>query len=301
MNLKMFKTRSHFFASAFAAALLTASPTPFDIACAQTNTGSKKDSKDKKDDENDDNIIKKPKESSEPVAREFTNAERNKACGKYNGKLVSVAGEMWKIKECKRHQVIDADLLFKLTRQAGTVVEADSRDLAPIPVGESWDAIQAGKPRSCAVFNGKYITLSYTDIYFVDRCIRRLVPDYETLLKHRRDRKDRTTDVLAVSDIEFHNMKQGRDIPSEVDKEFAKLMDGSAGVDIIPVDEACRGVDGKIVSFYSRLYRIEKCRKREIDAESFTMKRQALDAKIIELKAEQWLSLPDGKPMDNKK
>ena len=257
------------------------------------------DAKKDKDDD-DDNIIKKPKESSEPIAKEFTNIERNKACSKFNGKLVSLSGEMWKVKDCKRHQVNDPDIMFRLSRQGGAVVEADARELAAIPIGETWDSLQSGKPRTCAAFNGKYITLSYTDIYFVDRCIRRLIPDYETLLKHRRDRKDRSTDVLAVSDAEFHAVKQGRDIPSEVDREFAKLIDGSAGVDIIPVDEACHGVEGKLVSFYSRLYHIEKCRKREIDAEAFTMKRRTLDAKIIELKPEQWLSLPDGKPYEIK-
>lgn len=262
-----------------------------------SNSGAKKDAKETED---DDNIIKKPKETSEPVAKEFTNGEKNKACARFNGKLVSVSGEMWKIKDCKRHQVNDADLVFRLSRQGTPVVEADARELAAIPIGETWDIIHAGKARSCSVFNGKYITLSYTDIYFVDRCIRRLIPDYETLLKHRRDRKDRSTDILAVSDVEFHAIKQGRDLPSEVDREFSKLIDGSAGVDIIPVDEACRGVEGKLVSFYSRLYRIEKCRKREIDAESFTMKRRALDAKIVELKPEQWLSLPDGKPLETK-
>lgn len=303
MTFMRFKTRPYLITSPLLVALAFSSicasiPTPPIYAQSMTGKAATDSKKDKEDE--DDNIIRKPKESSEPVAKEFTNSERNKACAKYNGKLVSVGGEMWKLKDCKRHQVNDPDLMFKISRQGGAVIEADARELASIPIGESWDLLQSGKPRTCAAFNGKYITLSYTDIYFVERCIRRLVPDYETLLKHRRDRKDRSTDLLAVSDVEFHAIKQGRDLPSEVDREFAKLLDGSAGVDIIPVDEACRGVDGKLVSFYSRLYRIEKCRKRELDAEAFTMKRRAMDAKIIELKPEQWLSLPDGKPLETK-
>jgi hypothetical protein len=101
---------------------------------------------------------------------------------------------------------------------------------------------------------------------------------------------------MALTAREFWAMRQGRDISSIIDKDFAKLLDGSAGVDIIPVDEACKGVDGKIVTFYSRMYKIEKCRKREIDAESFTMHRKLGDVKLIELKPEQWISMPDGKP-----
>ncbi len=268
------------------------------IAKPTSNTSGKSSSSTKKDtEEDDDNIIRKPKETSEPLAKEFSTSERNKACNRFNGKVVSVSGEMWKIKDCKRHQIHDPDLLFRMSREGTAVVEADARDLASIPVGDSWDSLKSGKPRNCSAFNGKYITFSYTDVYFVERCIKRLIPDYETLLRHRRDRKDRTTDVLALSDVEFHSIKQGRDIPSEVDREFSKLLDGSAGVDLVPVDEACRGIEGKLVSFYSRLYRIEKCRKRELDAEAYTMKRRSFDAKIIELKPEQWLSLPDGKPL----
>ena len=97
---------------------------------------------------------------------------------------------------------------------------------------------------------------------------------------------------MALTAREFWAMRQGRDISSIIDKDFAKLLDGSAGVDIIPVDEACKGVDGKIVTFYSRMYKIEKCRKREIDAESFTMHRKLGDVKLIELKPEQWISMP---------
>ncbi|MEI6398419.1 MAG: hypothetical protein WCO71_06595 [Pseudomonadota bacterium] len=72
-------------------------------------------------------------------------------------------------------------------------------------------------------------------------------------------------------------------------------------MDIIPIDEACKGVDGKIVTFYSRMYKIEKCRKREIDAESFTMHGGAGSSKLTELKPEQWISMPDGKPYSDKK
>ena len=59
-------------------------------------------------------------------------------------------------------------------------------------------------------------------------------------------------------------------------------------------------MDGKIVTFYSRMYKIEKCRKREINAEKYTMGRRVNDAKLIELRPEQWVSMPDGKPFEPK-
>lgn len=251
----------------------------------------------KSTDPNDESVIALPRDTSEPPVKEFTNAERNKACSKYNGKLVSLSGEMWQVTKCVRHQIHDADEIFRLNRKGTPVVDADARDLASIPVGQSWDAMRNAKQRPCSTFNGRYVTYSFTDIYFVERCVKRMIPDYETLLQHRKDQKARGQEVLELTDAEFYSMKQGRDITSVIDKEFSKLLDGSAGVDIIPVDEACKGVEGKFVSFYSRIYRIEKCRKREIDAEAFTRKYRNQDFRLIELKAEQWLSMPDGKPL----
>ena len=65
------------------------------------------------------------------------------------------------------------------------------------------------------------------------------------------------------------------------------------------MDEACHGVDGRVVSYYSRLYRIERCRKREItDTEEFLRRLGNIERKeILELRSEQWLSLPDGAPI----
>ena len=246
--------------------------------------------------EEDDNIIRRPKETPPPPVKEFTKAEEQKACAKYNEKTISISGEIWLVQGCKRHQVHDADMIFKLSR-AKTILEVDAREAAPIPIGNSWDETAAAKIRPCASFNGKYVTYSYTDVYFVDRCIKHLVPDYETLLAHRKERSIKGTEVIPLNPPEFYALKQGRDISSVVDKEFAKLLDGSAGVDIIPIDEACKGVEGKLVTFYSRMYRIEKCRKREIDPEVYTMKRRGQNIQTTELRPEQWISMPDGKPI----
>ena len=247
-------------------------------------------------DEDDDSIIRKPKETEAPTAKEFSKAEIQKACAKFNGKFVSIAGEIWRVESCKRHQVHDPDAIFKFSR-ANRFVEVDARDVAAIPVAASWDDIEGAKQRPCATFNGKYVTYSYTDVYYVDKCVKRLIPDYETLLAHRKEHGIRGTEIIALTAPEFYHLKQSRDVSSVVDKEFAKLLDGSAGVDIIPIDEACKGVEGKLVTFYSRMYRIEKCRKRELDAEVYTMKRHGQNIRTVELRPEQWISMPDGKPL----
>lgn len=246
-------------------------------------------------DEEDDSIIRRPKEADPPPPKEFTKAETQKVCGKFKDKLISVYGEIFKLQNCVRHHVTDQEQVFQMTRQGVPVVEVEATDVAALPIGQTWEQVRA-KDRPCSAFNKKYVTFSYTDIYYVENCVRRLVPDYETLLAHRQERGQKNGEVFALTPKEFWSIRQGRDISSIIDKDFAKLLDGSAGVDIIPVDEACKGVEGKIVTFYSRMYKIEKCRKREIDAEAFTMNRKLGDSKLIELKPEQWISMPDGKP-----
>jgi len=250
--------------------------------------------------EDDDNVIKVPKQPDPPPPKQFTASETQKVCAKYRGSLLSVFGEIYKLQNCTRHQIHDQEELFKFAKQGVKTIEVDSKDVAALPIGDSWEIVNS-KIRPCSFFNKKYITFSYTDIYYVENCVRKLIPDYETLLDHRKRQGTKSSEVLALNAREFYQIRQGRDVASVIDREFSKLLEGSAGVDIVPIDEACKGVEGKIVTFYSRMYKIEKCRKREIDAEQFTMHRKISDTKLIELRPEQWVSMPDGKPFDGKK
>ncbi len=249
--------------------------------------------------DDDDNIIKVPKEPDPPPPKQFTSREIQAVCAKYKNNLVSVYGELYKIRNCTRHLIVNQEEIFKFAREGIKTIEVEATDVAALPVGDTWEHVST-KDRPCTFFSKKYVTFSYTDIYFVENCVRKLVPDYETLLSHRKAQGIKSTEILALTAREFYGIRQGRDITSIVDKEFSKLLDGSAGVDIIPIDEACKGVDGKIVTFYSRMYKIEKCRKREINAEKYTMGRRINDAKLIELRPEQWVSMPDGKPFEPK-
>ena len=180
------------------------------------------------------------------------------------------------------------------------MVGVEATDVAAIPVGVPWSEVTSLE-RPCSFFNKKYITFSYADIYYVDACVRHLLPDYETFLTHSRAHNDKNRALLALNPEEFFKLPQGSNILSILDKEYSHLYERSANVDIIPIDEACHGTEGKIVMFYSRMYKIEKCHKREIDAESYTMHSSIGSSKILELRPEQWVSMPDGKPYPDKK
>jgi len=248
----------------------------------------------------DDTVIRVPKEPNPPPPKQFSKSETQKVCAKYRGNLISVYGEIYKLEGCTRHLVTDQEEIFRFSRQGLRTIEVESKDVAALPIGDTWDVVSA-KHRPCSFFSKKYVTFSYTDIYFVENCVRKLIPDYETLLAHRKRQGIKSSEVLALTAREFYQIRQGRDIPSIIDQEFSKLLDGSAGVDIIPIDEACKGVEGRFVTFYSRMYKIERCRKREIDAEEFTMHRKINEAALIELRPEQWVSMPDGKPYTGKR
>ncbi len=244
-------------------------------------------------DDTDDSIIRQKRDTSTVEPRVFSKKEKDRACRNLNGKLMSIGGDMWRIKDCKRHHVLDSDNVFEMTRKGVAVVEVDSRDAAAIPVGPTWEELQAKKPRPCSAFNKRYVTVSFTEIFFVENCKRRLMPDYETYVEHRRKNRALNQEILALSSNEFYWLKQGPDIDSVTTREFAKLLDGSPGVDLIPLDEACKGLNGKLVSFYSKLYRIEKCRKKELDAEEYTRKAKGSIGTPRELTPEQWISIPD--------
>jgi hypothetical protein len=174
--------------------------------------------------------------------------------------------------------------------------------VAALEEGDALDFAETkAQARTCKQLEGQYVTFSNVDVYFVERCHRRMFPDWETYIRHREKRGDKKGEILALSWIEFDQLTPGATLPSVVDDMFKKLLSGEAGVDVIPVDEACAGIDGKVVSYYQHLYRIERCRKREIVDPELFMKKLGLSGsvKVSEINSEQWLSLPDGAPIED--
>lgn len=232
--------------------------------------------------------------------RSYTRAEVQRICAKVNGKLIAYYSDFWKVVDCERRPIVDAKTVYEHMRGGQEVIDVAEEVIAALPEGEPLDwAISKQAARGCRQLEGQYVTFSSVDVYFVERCKRRMFPDWATYLKHREERSDKKGEILSLSWIEFEGLASGEPIPSIIDDIFAKLLRGDAGVEVIPIDEACEGVEGKITSYYSRLYRIERCRKREVDHPEAYLKSLGMSEKhIVELRSEQWLSLPDGKPIN---
>lgn len=228
--------------------------------------------------------------------RQYSNSEIQAACRKYEGQLIGYYDELYKVVKCQRRQVTRGKKLMKDALNVKVhIVPADI--IAKIPLGEPLDKALASSRRGCRALEGSYVTYTFTNVFLVSNCKLRVFPDWETFQSHRKRNKKMWDPILSLSEAEFFSMRKAAPIASEIDKIFGQVLSGEAGVDVLPLDEACAGVEGKDVSYYSKIYRIEKCRKREYDAEKY-IRRKKGNVALKELSSSQWLSLPDGKPMD---
>jgi hypothetical protein len=226
-----------------------------------------------------------------PVKRTFTPAEVQAECRKFEGRFIAYYDRVYKVERCQRREVMKesdekSDVLAK---QRIIVVEGET--IAKIPEGEALGT-KHEKP-SCAKIEGRYILSRGDDLYFIEKCKKRLLPDWDTYADHAQKRGKRGTEIIELSEEALAALAAGNDIKSVLDEEYKKLLDAEKNIDVLPLDEACKGLNGKFVSYYSRIYRIEACRKRPVDAEVFVAKNPRYQ--LQELTSEQWISIPVGK------
>lgn len=245
----------------------------------------------------DDSVIRVP--APVPVKpRAVSKKETAAACKKHEGRYISYYSELFLVQKCRRRLVQDHDEVLKLVQAGKNISEVESDIIAALPKGAPLVPNSGKKVRSCKQLEGRFVTFSYVDVYLVEKCHKRLFPDWETFTawqKKAARKKARIGEIIDLSEIEFEQLRSGPDIPSLIDAEFSKQFKQDKVIDLIPIDEACRGVEGKIVTFYSKVYRIEKCRKREMDPEFASQKYPGMTPR--QLSPEQWNSLPDGKPV----
>lgn len=231
----------------------------------------------------------------------FDQKQARAICFRYEGKIVAYYSDVYKVENCKRRPIIDSKTIYDLVAKGQKVIDVEREVIVALPEGEPYDVpkIVVNPQDLCRRVQNRYITYSYVDVYFVEGCKRRLFPDWTTYTTHRTKRGGDPKGMIESLPLEeFAAIPEGAPIPSVVDEMFSKLLSGEAGIDVIPVDEACKGLERQMVSFYSRLYKIEKCRKRElVGMDSIFKVGEHEQGKIQELTAEKWLSLPDGEPL----
>lgn len=246
-------------------------------------------------------ILKAPEQAG--VRKVFTKSEIGRYCAKHAGQLIAYYGDVYQVQKCARRRIENSKTLARMIAKGAKVHDVDGDVVAAIPEGEPLDNdLIRESLRTCKELDKNYVSYSSVDVYYVEKCKRRLMPDWTTYIKHRDERGDERGEIIALSWEEFTGLAEGLPVPSVVDDMFARLLAGEADIDVIPVDEACAGVNGKVVTYYDKMYQIEKCRRREIlDPGTILQPLSMLKTKFVELSSQQWLSLPEGAPVGKKK
>ena len=107
----------------------------------------------------------------------------------------------------------------------------------------------------------------------------------------------KSENLLELDLLKYPDLKEGEVYLSVVDQDKT-IIDHIKNdrTDVIPIKQACKGLNGSFVSYVDKIYKIENCRKREIDPEYFVSKYKNI--KLKEISSNQWVSLPDGKPLN---
>jgi hypothetical protein len=229
--------------------------------------------------------------------RSFTDLERRKICNRYAGRYIAYYGDVFKVENCKRRPILNSKTVYGVLREGVEMENVAAEVIAALSEGEPLDyAMTESDARSCQELEGKYISYSNVDVFYIEKCQKRLLPDWTTYLDHRAQRGQQYGEILSVSWLELSRLKEGEPIPSITDREFAKsgVVVEAPNVDVIPIDEACKGINGKTVFYYSNIYRIENCRKRAIDPQEYFRNYSREDTQLQAMTSEQWISIPDG-------
>lgn len=265
---------------------------------AQETSAESPTREEKKQDDKTQDEKKEPEDTGWTPIKQYSASEKKEECGKFEGRVISYYGNVYLVEDCKFRQIKAHEYVQELAEKKTKIQEIDGSTLAKLSAGKPiLSKSETVKKRTCPELEGNYVTFTNTEVYFVESCKRRPFPDWETYVDHRRKQGKGKTEILGLSWDEFESLKQGKAISSILDKHFADLLSGKAGVDVIPIDEACKGLNNQDVSYIDKIYRIENCRKREYDPADFLKQHFSTKLKLPELTAEQWLSLPDGKPM----
>lgn len=206
-------------------------------------------------------------------------------CRKYEGAHISYYGQIFRVKSCKRHAVTDQKKIRDLAGRGVNFIVVGNDVIRGIPLADKESFVSIDRKKLCRSVRGKYISYSFVDIYYIEGCTKRLFPNWASYQEHRRSRRGGVSGaIVSLNWQEFTAIKAGKDMPAT----SSSSLPPDSGVDVIPIGEACKGLENKYVSYYSKIYHIKNCHKKLIPYHLAREKRI-----FKELTSEQWLSLPD--------
>ncbi len=223
--------------------------------------------------------------------KEYPITEKIKQCKKYEGRYISYYETIYKVENCKRRQLLTEDGNEPKIK-GFRITSVDNDTVAVIPEGSPLNPPGGKKPLTCAQLNGQYLISRGDEIFYVEKCAKRLFPDLDSYTEHSQKRGKREKDILELDEVQIARIEDGPPMKSSLDAEYKKLLDADTGIDVLPLAEACKGLNGKFVAYYSKIYRIENCRKQPVDPQLFGKRFPKYSPS--ELSSEQWISIPTG-------
>lgn len=253
---------------------------------------------------------------------------KQQACALLEGKVVTYYDSASLVVNCVQRPIEDPDLLNEIVfKQRKAVAEVPANVYRLIPFGEPWVANQKQvltMSKACREFNGKYVTSTGTDYYFIEACKKRPFTNYVELQAHNK----RNAPVLTVAPDQIEKIPTGRVIEGSYDREVGALYKivgdstlsplSSGKNNSKPVTSAeelealpeksnkstdtkgiCRELNQKVVSFYSQIFFISNCQKRPIKELPIAIQQRFAErgASIIDVSSRQIDSIPTGKEL----
>ncbi|MCX6131973.1 MAG: hypothetical protein NTX25_23320 [Proteobacteria bacterium] len=172
----------------------------------------------------------------------YSKAEVQAECRKYEGQIIAYYDRVFKVDACKRHEVVSDDDEQHPLVKGRRIIPVESSTIAKIPEGTVIGSSPKGKKPNCASIEGRYVISRASDVFYVEKCKKRPFPDWDTYADHSAKHQKKGQEILELSEEEFLALPIGVEFKSSLDEEYSKMLVTEKSVDILPIDEACKGL-----------------------------------------------------------
>ena len=207
-------------------------------------------------------------------------------CDKYEGKYVSYYQKVYLVKNCRRHDSTkDA---FKISKSGTQIHEVDASVVRQLPLaGDARGASVLKLSSLCKRLEKNYVSLSSTEVHYVDGCRKRSFLSWQDYEEHRRKHSSGIKGrLIFLKKEELNMLPTGKLMPATSKKHKNKIEERMSKNSKAKL---CKNLEGKYVSYYRLLYHIKGCRKHLLSYEAMQKKGGSVHT---ELNTEQWKGIP---------
>jgi hypothetical protein len=233
---------------------------------------------------------------------------RQQACTVFNGRLVAYYDQTGLIRNCRFRLITDPLMLNLLkTQNAKDINEIPAAVYRLFPHGEPINEGEVeGMEKNlgikiqgsiCTALDKKIVTATGVSFYFVEKCKKRLFPNYASL----QEQSDVRQTIQTITPAQLARLPDGPEMPNQasglsdiwmkIDGDVAwqrsfrasgqgAVLQDSPAAFRKAAEEAekpinkknlCREINGRLVSFYGHIYFVENCALREIEEQSLDL------------------------------